>query len=166
MGLTLSSSSGKFDSHEAAAHAIVIMNGTGIEGHMVKCYWGKETADVRAMQQMPMPQSSPGSAALLYGRWSQPYGNGLSMMSNRLSMMGCQHLTWLFFCASLSIFIGGFMMLVWAQSPQLHACPPKSHLGAATGKLETIMADLVYVPMSGLLECLVPSNCAPALLLP
>ncbi|KAK1792217.1 hypothetical protein P4O66_012175, partial [Electrophorus voltai] len=70
----------RFDSHEAAAHAIVSVNGTCIEGHMVKCYWGKETADVRAMQQMPMPQqSNPAYAAPPYGQWSQSYGNGQHM---------------------------------------------------------------------------------------
>lgn len=46
----------RFDSHEGAAHAIVSVNGTCIEGHTVKCYWGKETADMRSMQQMQMPQ--------------------------------------------------------------------------------------------------------------
>lgn len=46
----------RFDSHEGAAHAIVSVNGTCIEGHIVKCYWGKETADMRSMQQMQMPQ--------------------------------------------------------------------------------------------------------------
>lgn len=46
----------RFDSHEGAAHAIVSVNGTCIEGHIVKCYWGKETADIRSMQQMQMPQ--------------------------------------------------------------------------------------------------------------
>ncbi|NXD43729.1 TIA1 protein, partial [Copsychus sechellarum] len=36
----------RFSSHESAAHAIVSVNGTSIEGHVVKCYWGKETADM------------------------------------------------------------------------------------------------------------------------
>uniref|UniRef100_A0AAY5EQQ9 Uncharacterized protein n=1 Tax=Electrophorus electricus TaxID=8005 RepID=A0AAY5EQQ9_ELEEL len=47
MGLSSSSSSGRFDSYEAAAHAIVPF------------YWGKETDGVRAMEQIPMPQVPP-----------------------------------------------------------------------------------------------------------
>ena len=47
----------RFNSHESAAHAIVSVNGTSIEGHIVKCYWGKETPDMmNPMQQMPLPQ--------------------------------------------------------------------------------------------------------------
>lgn len=54
----LSSACGcRFNSHESAAHAIVSVNGSSIEGHIVKCYWGKETPDMmNTMQQMPMPQ--------------------------------------------------------------------------------------------------------------
>lgn len=36
----------RFSSHESAAHAIVSVNGTTIEGHVVKCYWGKESTDM------------------------------------------------------------------------------------------------------------------------
>lgn len=36
----------RFSSHDSAAHAIVSVNGTAIEGQMVKCYWGKESTDV------------------------------------------------------------------------------------------------------------------------
>lgn len=47
----------RFNSHEAAAHAIVSVNGTSIEGYVVKCYWGKETTDmVSPIQQVQMPQ--------------------------------------------------------------------------------------------------------------
>lgn len=47
----------RFNSHEAAAHAIVSVNGTTIEGYVVKCYWGKETTDmVSPIQQVQMPQ--------------------------------------------------------------------------------------------------------------
>lgn len=47
----------RFNSHESAAHAIVTVNGSSIEGHMVKCYWGKETPDMmNSMQQVSMPQ--------------------------------------------------------------------------------------------------------------
>ena len=31
-----------FNSHESAARAIVSANGTTIDGHVVKCYWGKD----------------------------------------------------------------------------------------------------------------------------
>ncbi|XP_026177192.1 nucleolysin TIA-1-like isoform X4 [Mastacembelus armatus] len=69
----------RFNSHESAAHAIVSVNGTSIEGHTVKCYWGKETPDMmNAMQQMPMPQQNKMGfpAAQPYGQWGQWYGNG------------------------------------------------------------------------------------------
>lgn len=47
----------RFNSHESAAHAIVSVNGSSIEGHVVKCYWGKETPDMmNPMQQMSVPQ--------------------------------------------------------------------------------------------------------------
>lgn len=43
----------RFNSHESAAHAIVSVNGTTIEGHVVKCYWGKETPDmINPIQQV------------------------------------------------------------------------------------------------------------------
>uniref|UniRef100_A0AAQ4S7D5 RRM domain-containing protein n=1 Tax=Gasterosteus aculeatus aculeatus TaxID=481459 RepID=A0AAQ4S7D5_GASAC len=70
----------RFNSHESAAHAIVSVNGTSIEGHIVKCYWGKETPDMmNPMQQMPLPQQNKMSfpaAAQPYGQWGQWYGNG------------------------------------------------------------------------------------------
>ncbi|XP_074020159.1 cytotoxic granule associated RNA binding protein TIA1 isoform X2 [Numenius arquata] len=58
----------RFNSHESAAHAIVSVNGTTIEGHVVKCYWGKETPDmVSPVQQLGYPPA--------YGQWGQWYGN-------------------------------------------------------------------------------------------
>ncbi|XP_069739109.1 cytotoxic granule associated RNA binding protein TIA1 isoform X2 [Phaenicophaeus curvirostris] len=45
----------RFNSHESAAHAIVSVNGTTIEGHVVKCYWGKETPDMISPVQQPDP---------------------------------------------------------------------------------------------------------------
>lgn len=36
----------RFSSHDSAAHAIVSVNGTIIEGHIVKCFWGKESPDM------------------------------------------------------------------------------------------------------------------------
>ncbi|EPY74867.1 TIA1 protein isoform 1 isoform 5-like protein [Camelus ferus] len=47
----------RFNSHESAAHAIVSVNGTTIEGHVVKCYWGKETLDmINPVQQVVQPK--------------------------------------------------------------------------------------------------------------
>uniref|UniRef100_A0A8C5EB16 RRM domain-containing protein n=1 Tax=Gouania willdenowi TaxID=441366 RepID=A0A8C5EB16_GOUWI len=69
----------RFNSHESAAHAIVSVNGSSVEGHMVKCYWGKETADMMSsMPQMSMPQQNKMGFAPTqpYGQWGQWYGNG------------------------------------------------------------------------------------------
>lgn len=50
----------RFNCHDSAAHAIVTVNGSSIEGHIVKCYWGKETPDMmNPMQQVAMPQVRP-----------------------------------------------------------------------------------------------------------
>ncbi|XP_028274455.1 nucleolysin TIA-1-like isoform X3 [Parambassis ranga] len=62
----------RFNSHEAAAHAIVSVNGTSIEGYVVKCYWGKETTD---MVQSPIQQNTVSFAAQPYSQWGQWYGN-------------------------------------------------------------------------------------------
>ncbi|CAH2323268.1 nucleolysin TIAR isoform X1 [Pelobates cultripes] len=57
----------RFATHDSAAHAIVSVNGTTIEGHVVKCYWGKETADMtKSFQQVDYSQ---------WGQWSQVYGS-------------------------------------------------------------------------------------------
>lgn len=57
----------RFSSHDSAAHAIVSVNGTTIEGHVVKCYWGKETPDMaKGFQQVDYTQ---------WGQWSQMYGS-------------------------------------------------------------------------------------------
>uniref|UniRef100_A0A8C6WGE6 TIA1 cytotoxic granule-associated RNA binding protein-like 1 n=1 Tax=Neogobius melanostomus TaxID=47308 RepID=A0A8C6WGE6_9GOBI len=56
----------RFSSHDSAAHAIVSVNGTVIEGHVVKCYWGKETPDMaKGAQQVDYSQ---------WGQWNQVYG--------------------------------------------------------------------------------------------
>ncbi|TRY99569.1 hypothetical protein DNTS_032880 [Danionella cerebrum] len=57
----------RFSSHESAAHAIVSVNGTTMEGHVVKCYWGKETTDVTKNVQ-PMEYGQ-------WGQWNQMYSN-------------------------------------------------------------------------------------------
>ncbi|TNN34614.1 Nucleolysin TIAR [Liparis tanakae] len=41
----------RFSSHDGAAHAIVSVNGSAIEGHVVKCFWGKESTDVAKSPQ-------------------------------------------------------------------------------------------------------------------
>uniref|UniRef100_A0A8C8DNL6 TIA1 cytotoxic granule-associated RNA binding protein-like 1 n=1 Tax=Oryzias sinensis TaxID=183150 RepID=A0A8C8DNL6_9TELE len=57
----------RFSSHDSAAHAIVSVNGTSIEGHAVKCYWGKESTDMaKNPQQFEYSQ---------WGQWNQVYGN-------------------------------------------------------------------------------------------
>ncbi|KAM6922693.1 nucleolysin TIAR [Lycodopsis pacificus] len=57
----------RFSSHDSAAHAIVSVNGTAIEGHLVKCFWGKESPDVaKNPQQVEFGQ---------WGQWNQVYGN-------------------------------------------------------------------------------------------
>ncbi|XP_033852579.3 cytotoxic granule associated RNA binding protein TIA1-like isoform X2 [Acipenser ruthenus] len=80
----------RFNSHEGAAHAIVSVNGTSVDGHVVKCYWGKETPDMMSpmqqqQQQQQPPQQQPPqqvqqnkvgfAAAQPYGQWGQWYGN-------------------------------------------------------------------------------------------
>ncbi|XP_042561601.1 nucleolysin TIA-1-like isoform X1 [Clupea harengus] len=65
----------RFSTHEEAAHAIVSVNGSSVEGHTVKCYWGKETPDTMSpMQQMPQ-QNKVGYTAQPYGQWGQWYSN-------------------------------------------------------------------------------------------
>ncbi|XP_054506579.1 cytotoxic granule associated RNA binding protein TIA1 isoform X1 [Agelaius phoeniceus] len=59
----------RFSSHESAAHAIVSVNGTTIEGHVVKCYWGKETPDMASPVQQAQLSYPPA-----YGQWGQWYG--------------------------------------------------------------------------------------------
>ncbi|KAK0149928.1 Nucleolysin TIAR [Merluccius polli] len=58
----------QFSSHESAAHAIVSVNCTAIEGHLVKCYWGKESPDMaKSPQQVEYSQ---------WGQWNQQvYGS-------------------------------------------------------------------------------------------
>ncbi|XP_064031747.1 cytotoxic granule associated RNA binding protein TIA1 isoform X2 [Pogoniulus pusillus] len=60
----------RFSSHESAAHAIVSVNGTTIEGHIVKCYWGKETPDMISPVQQNQISYPPA-----YGQWGQWYGS-------------------------------------------------------------------------------------------
>ncbi|NWV51522.1 TIA1 protein, partial [Daphoenositta chrysoptera] len=59
----------RFSSHESAAHAIVSVNGTSIEGHVVKCYWGKESPDLAGPVQQSQLSFPPA-----YGQWGQWYG--------------------------------------------------------------------------------------------
>ncbi|XP_041477198.1 nucleolysin TIA-1-like [Lytechinus variegatus] len=41
----------RFGSHESATNAIVSVHGSTIEGHVVKCSWGKESSDSSGFQQ-------------------------------------------------------------------------------------------------------------------
>ena len=57
----------RFSTHGSAANAIVSVNGTTIEGHVVKCYWGKESPDMTEnFQQVDYSR---------WGQWSQVYGD-------------------------------------------------------------------------------------------
>ncbi|CAG04722.1 unnamed protein product [Tetraodon nigroviridis] len=57
----------RFSSHDSAAHAIVSVNGTVIEGNVVKCFWGKESPD--------MTKNSQQVEYNYWGQWNQTYGN-------------------------------------------------------------------------------------------
>ncbi|TKC33233.1 hypothetical protein EI555_019246, partial [Monodon monoceros] len=80
----------RFSTHESAAHAIVSVNGTTIEGHVVKCYWGKESPDMtKNFQQVIQFFIALFKVSFLHiyikaleivdysqwGQWSQVYGN-------------------------------------------------------------------------------------------
>uniref|UniRef100_A0A8C6Q7M3 Nucleolysin TIAR n=1 Tax=Nothobranchius furzeri TaxID=105023 RepID=A0A8C6Q7M3_NOTFU len=57
----------RFSSHDSAAHAIVSVNGTVIEGQVVKCYWGKESPD---------PAKNPHQVDYSpWRQWNQVYGS-------------------------------------------------------------------------------------------
>ncbi|XP_014894981.1 nucleolysin TIAR [Poecilia latipinna] len=57
----------RFSTHDSAAHAIVSVNGTVIEGQMVKCYWGKESPDMaKSPQQVDYSH---------WGQWSHVYSD-------------------------------------------------------------------------------------------
>uniref|UniRef100_A0A8D1Y6B5 RRM domain-containing protein n=2 Tax=Sus scrofa TaxID=9823 RepID=A0A8D1Y6B5_PIG len=43
----------RFSTHGSAAHAIVSVTGTTIEGRVVKCYWGKESPDMTENYSRP-----------------------------------------------------------------------------------------------------------------
>lgn len=94
----------RFNSHEAAAHAIVSVNGTTIEGYVVKCYWGKETTDmVSPIQQVQMPQvcTSIVLITILYiGFCNLYYWN-----KTKVGLLHCLSiwLTIYFFCCLMSV---------------------------------------------------------------
>ncbi|XP_033835415.1 nucleolysin TIAR isoform X1 [Periophthalmus magnuspinnatus] len=81
----------RFSSHDSAAHAIVSVNGTVIEGHVVKCYWGKETPDMaKSTQQVDYSQ---------WGQWNQVYGGAQQQqygqyMSNGWPSYNVYNQTW------------------------------------------------------------------------
>lgn len=49
----------KFNRREPAAHAITTLNNSDLNGRTVKCYWGKESGDMKAVnvpgQVVPQP---------------------------------------------------------------------------------------------------------------
>ncbi|KAM9364668.1 nucleolysin TIAR isoform 2-T2 [Pholidichthys leucotaenia] len=74
----------RFSSHDSAAHAIVSVNGTVIEGHIVKCYWGKESHDMtKNQQQVDYSQ---------WGQWNQVYGNPQQQQQQQQQQYG-QYMT-------------------------------------------------------------------------
>lgn len=85
---------GRFNSHEAAAHAIVSVNGTTIEGYVVKCYWGKETTDmVSPMQQVQMPQVCSHVSASADEAWSLALCKTLHVLYNSRTPWALQRST-------------------------------------------------------------------------
>lgn len=53
----------RFSTKESAAHAIVAVHNTDVNGHTVKCSWGKESGDpnnLSANSQLSLPQLIPG----------------------------------------------------------------------------------------------------------
>ncbi|XP_078449401.1 cytotoxic granule associated RNA binding protein TIA1-like isoform X2 [Lampetra fluviatilis] len=61
----------RFATHESAAHAIVSVNGSTIEGFSVKCFWGKEASDpVNQFQQF----SQVGYTQQPWTQWGPWYG--------------------------------------------------------------------------------------------
>lgn len=80
----------RFNSHEAAAHAIVSVNGTTIEGYVVKCYWGKETTDmVSPMQQVQMPQVRSHGPAV--GVWGPAWCETMPLLYDSKTPWALQH---------------------------------------------------------------------------
>uniref|UniRef100_A0A671Y454 Nucleolysin TIAR n=1 Tax=Sparus aurata TaxID=8175 RepID=A0A671Y454_SPAAU len=66
----------RFSSHDSAAHAIVSVNGTIIEGHIVKCFWGKESPDMaKNPQHLLQNKVFNESYYSQWGQWNQLYGN-------------------------------------------------------------------------------------------
>lgn len=54
----------RFSTKESAAHAIVAVHNTDVNGHTVKCSWGKESGDpnnLPANSQLAIPQLVPGA---------------------------------------------------------------------------------------------------------
>uniref|UniRef100_I3JVP6 Nucleolysin TIAR n=1 Tax=Oreochromis niloticus TaxID=8128 RepID=I3JVP6_ORENI len=75
----------RFSSHDSAAHAIVSVNGTVIEGHVVKCFWGKESPDMaKSPQQVDYSQ---------WGQWNQVYGNPQQQQQQQQQQQYGQYVT-------------------------------------------------------------------------
>lgn len=103
----------RFNSHESAAHAIVSVNGTSIEGHIVKCYWGKETPDMmNPMQQMPMPQVNKPST--VHGAENKQHLLGW----DQESVSQCSCVSW-FYISSTSVGVCLFIFKVECHTEKL-----------------------------------------------
>lgn len=81
----------KFATKESATHAIESIHNTEINGHVVKCFWGKENGGLG-----PDPMASTGSTVPAqpysygYGYWYQGYGGGY-MQSGYPQYQGYQY---------------------------------------------------------------------------
>uniref|UniRef100_A0A673AU11 Nucleolysin TIAR n=1 Tax=Sphaeramia orbicularis TaxID=375764 RepID=A0A673AU11_9TELE len=114
----------RFSSHDSAAHAIVSVNGTVIEGHIVKCFWGKETPDMaKNPQQVDFGQ---------WGQWSQVYGNPQQQQQQQQQQQYGQYVTNGWQVPSYSMYSQtwnqqGFGILLFILSPfyflPLLSCP-------------------------------------------
>ncbi len=58
----------RFSTKESAAHAIVAVHNTDVNGHTVKCSWGKESGDPNNLSanQLHLPALIPGAAQFPY----------------------------------------------------------------------------------------------------
>jgi nucleolysin TIA-1/TIAR len=50
----------RFSTKESAAHAIVAVHNTDVNGHTVKCSWGKESGDPNNLSANSQVTSLPG----------------------------------------------------------------------------------------------------------
>ncbi|XP_077992537.1 cytotoxic granule associated RNA binding protein TIA1-like isoform X2 [Glandiceps talaboti] len=63
----------RFSTHESAAHAILHVNGAQINGHSVKCSWGKESSDPLYQAQQQQQNTYNPYYNYQQGGWNQYY---------------------------------------------------------------------------------------------